>query len=1145
LKPIPLKVAYQSGGPVGAAWKVLALFFLCAPLLATTYSQPGFSESVIFTGLVQPTAIRFLPDGSVLVTEKSGLIKKFPNLTTNTYTVVADLTVKVHNFWDRGLLNIAVDPNFSLNNYIYVIYSQDAKIGGTPPLWGPGDGISDPCPTPPGPTTDGCVISGHVSRLTATGPNWGDTEEVLIEDWCQQFPSHSIGSLAFGADGYLYVTGGEGANFNNMDWGQWGGTSGTPPYITPANPCGDPPFPIGTPQTQPTAEGGALRAQSHLRTAGEPRVLNGSLLRIDPATGAAAPGNPLGGSSDANEQRIIAYGLRNPFRMIVKPGTNDVWIADVGWNAYEEINHVPDLTQARNFGWPCFEGDFPQYTGLNICPTQAQTVLPFFVYSHSASVVPGDGCPTGSSSITGMAFYGGASNYPSNFVNGLFFSDYSRKCMWIMFPDTNGNPDPTNIGAFAFLSGGDTDLQIGPDGNLYYVDYDNGRIMQVRYGLAAVAVATSPTTGNPPLTVSFDGSGSIPAQPGDTLTYAWDLDGDGNFNDSTLVAPSYVYNTPGVYNVRLKVTDQRGGSAISDPIPVTVGAVDPVATVDTPPSTLTWKVGDLISFSGHAVDPQEGMLPAADLSWTIIIHHCPSTCHTHIYETFAGVASGSFNAPDHEYPSWLEIQLTAMDSVGNVGMASVNIQPQTVDLTMQSVPTGLQLTAGTTTGAAPYVKTVIVNSQTGLDAPSPQGTFPTVWEWASWSDGGAQSHTIVAPVSPVSFTATYENRADLSLAMGAPGGVCVGQNITYTLTVTNAGLSRASAITLLDTLPTGATLVSATGSTWSCSGTAIVTCTLPSLDIASAPPVTIVITPAPGTNSAFNTANVSSSVTDANPGNNTATATTAIGELTAPVITVVSSVVVGATGIDASVPLHAGSSYAWTITGGTITGGQGTSAITFDAGGPGTTMSLSVVESGQLCDTLPGTAKVQVDFSDVPPGNNFHDDVDIIARDGITVGCGDGNYCPDENNSRAQMAVFLEKSKFGADYVPPPATGLIFADVHVGDFAADWIEDLYNRGITGGCQLDPLLYCPDDPVTRAQMAVFLLKMLLGTSYVPPPPQGLFVDVPIDYWAAAWIEDFYGRGITAGCSMFPLKYCPDDPNTRGQMSAFLVLTFGLQ
>src|SRR5262249_12273947 len=158
-------------------------------------------------------------------------------------------------------------------------------------------------------------------------------------DWCQQFPSHSVGSLNFGADGYLYITAGEGASFDNADWGQFGGTlPGTP---TPMNPCGDPPAGVGGAETPPSAEGGALRAQSPQRPAAEPRRLNGSALRVDPATGNGVPGNPFFSSNDENARRIIGYGLRNPFRATIRPGTNDMWIADVGWNNWEEINRLP------------------------------------------------------------------------------------------------------------------------------------------------------------------------------------------------------------------------------------------------------------------------------------------------------------------------------------------------------------------------------------------------------------------------------------------------------------------------------------------------------------------------------------------------------------------------------------------------------------------------------------------------------------------------------------------------------------------------------------------------------------------------------------------------------------------------------------
>jgi hypothetical protein len=244
--------------------------------------------------------------------------------------------------------------------------------------------------------------------------------------------------------------------------------------------------------------------------------------------------------------------------------------------------------------------------------------------------------------------------------------------------------------------------------------------------------------------------------------------------------------------------------------------------------------------------------------------------------------------------------------------------------------------------------------------------------------------------------------------------------------------------------------------------------------------------------------------------------------------------------------------------------------VHFEAGAEvligGVDLSAAIVDSSHITTTTPALAPGTLndivianpdsgntafvngflaDFLDVAAGDLFHDSVEKLFRHGVTAGCDVGLFCPDADTTRAQMAVFLLKSLLGSGYTPPPATGVIFADVLLDAFAAAWIEDLYNRGITGGCLTDPLRYCPDANVSRAEMAVFLLKTLLGKDYVPPPATGtVFADVPVDAFAAAWIEDLYHRGITAGCLTGPLRYCPDGFVTREEMAAFLVLTFGL-
>ena len=158
----------------------------------------------------------------------------------------------------------------------------------------------------------------------------------------------------------------------------------------------------------------------------------------------------------------------------------------------------------------------------------------------------------------------------------------------------------------------------------------------------------------------------------------------------------------------------------------------------------------------------------------------------------------------------------------------------------------------------------------------------------------------------------------------------------------------------------------------------------------------------------------------------------------------------------------------------------------------------------------------------------------------MTSGCGNDNYCPEHPVTRAQMAVFLERGMNGSSYSPSGATGNVFLDVGAGDFAAAWIEQLYADGITSGCGNNN--YCPADAVSRAQMAVFLLRAKYGSGYSPPAATGVFNDVDLSYWAVHWIEALAAEGITAGCGNG--NYCPEDPVTRAQMAVFLVRTFGL-
>lgn len=681
-------------------------------------AQPaGFQLQTIWSGFTQITAVRFAPDGRVFVAEKAGVIKAFDNIADTTPTVVANFTDRVWSYHDHGMLGLAVDPQFPTRPYIYVLYS----LRGVP--------------------------GGHLSRLTinpATNQMTG-AELILIEDWAQVYPSHSIGDLHFGPDGALYATAGDGANFWFADWGQ--------------NEPNDPDGQGGIDAPDPVNEGGALRSQD-IRTMSDPLGLNGTLIRIDPDTGEAKSDNPLSGGNPADD-RVIAYGLRNPFRFTIHPTTNDIWIGDVGWNDWEEINRVPYpfTTPIRNFGWPAYEGvdrqgayDSANLPLLETLYAENSAVSPYYSYQHN-----------GGASITAASFYV-SGDYPAQYQGALFFADYTMGKIWVMYPDANGLPNTSNIQTFIASGAAVVDLQRGPGGDLYYADIVTNQVRRIDYlqgNAAPVAILqASATAGAAPLQVAFSAATSYDPDPGTTLSYAWDLDGDGAFDDATSIAPVYTYTQGGNYTVALRVTDNLGAFD-TDSVVISVDNLPPVASILSPlPGTL-WQVGELISFAGEATDPETGVLAESQLSWEVILWHCAdlefTDCHEHHIMDVAGTATGQFISEDHEYPCYIEIRLTATepDPNGLSSTTSVVLTPQVTTLTLESNPPGLQVSAFSDVGPAPFVKDILVNGQTTVSAVSPQTFNGLQYVFATWSDGGAQSHGITAGTSPITLTANF------------------------------------------------------------------------------------------------------------------------------------------------------------------------------------------------------------------------------------------------------------------------------------------------------------------------------------------------------------------------------------------------------
>jgi len=796
---------------------MLAASLLAGAQLSGAQTLPsGFQRTDPITNRVEPTGVYFAHDGRVFVTEKIGRVWVYQNLLDTNPTVFADFSANVHDFWDRGLLGFALDPRFPEVPYVYAQYAFNGGLGlppGTPdnpPRW-----PSNNCPNPPGATTNGggCVVSGRVSRFPVTG-NTAGAEEVLVEDWYQQFPSHSIGTIQFGPDGYLYAGGGDGASFNGTDFGQWGNAS-YPDQRTPAN------------------QGGALRSQGleiedQYNAGGHDVWLSGSISRIDPATGAGAPGNPLGADPEPNAQRIVAYGLRNPFRFTFRPGSNgELWVGDVGYNAWEEINVVPTLANGnavlKNFGWPCFEGR--THTGgysssnLPICnalysgaDTGGRTPWspPWYTYVH-----------VGSSDITGLAFYEGTS-YPAQYQNSLFFADNSRTVIFnIPYADANsdGIPDPpADSTATAFFGGGNAtavQLTTGPASDLFFANINTGKVSRISYcngctnvaPSAAIALDGSSSADGAPRDIGFTAANSIDPN-GDALDISWDLDGDGTFGDASGETASAFFGANGAHTVAVQVSDANGGVDVARMI-VTVVNTAPTVTILSPAPDLLWSVGELLTLTATSIDTEQGTLPDDAMHWQEYQEICNNPDFTDCTEFLVSETTGAnavAGTPNSRFPTYLRIVLTGVDNGGLSDTKEVLIYPATLDVTFDSVPTDMLLHFDGTPTPTPFTRTVIANEDVVVFAPSPEsplGGSDRLYVFDNWSDGGDAGHVAhFTGTGPATLTATYFAPADIGVSIDdGLANVLTGQTVTWTLTVGNPGINALSGVAVQATWP--------------------------------------------------------------------------------------------------------------------------------------------------------------------------------------------------------------------------------------------------------------------------------------------------------------------------------------------------------
>ena len=441
---------------------------LCAAPAHAALSLPqDFVVQALPWNFDNPTCMAFLPDGRMLVGEKGGIVYVVAGAQRHSLWVNED---EVLNTGDRGLVGIAVDPRFTTNRYLYFLYSVDPDSNGVE-----FDHYDD------------CFARLTRYRLSATNPDTVEaaSRTVLIGvDWAHGFPngseSHAIGALVWGRDGSLLLAAGDGAQFDYMDAG------------------GNDPGLFGPGLTNPAQDVGAFRSQ---QLSGP----DGKILRVDPATGLALPSNPFyDGDVTSDRSRVFAYGLRNPFRFAVRPGTGStqltagnpgtLYIGDVGWYRFEELEVA--RSAGLNFGWPCYEGfdAQPDYQAASPASSGCATIgtpanpsparAPLLAFHHDDPVLSTPSGVTGSCVVAG-AFYPG-NGYPSIFKGRFFMADYVEG--WIRTLLTDGNDALLSLDDFGYGANGPVAFVPDPgNGDLWFAERWSGLIQRIRYiGTAAV-----------------------------------------------------------------------------------------------------------------------------------------------------------------------------------------------------------------------------------------------------------------------------------------------------------------------------------------------------------------------------------------------------------------------------------------------------------------------------------------------------------------------------------------------------------------------------------------------------------------------------------------------------------------------------------
>ena len=462
--------------------------------------------------------------------------------------------------------------------------------------------------------------------------------------------------------------------------------------------------------------------------------IHGKILRLN-RDGTAAAGNPF--IEDENEitQRIYAYGLRNPFRFGFDPESGALLAGDVGEDAWEELNLI---RAGANYGWPNAEGTC---SGCGY-------IDPLYAYAH----VP----PVNSGSITSVLVYVDDSTPAGQ--RKVLISDYSLGWMRELTFDSEFS---SLISERTFDSGAGAVVQLdqAPNGDIYQLNIYPGTLSVIapsggNRSPSAVIDASATSGAGSSLEVQFSAAQSSDPD-NDNLTYQWDF---GNGQTSTAASPTVTFTNTAdftAYTVRLTVSD--GDKQNTTTQQIVVGSTPPTADFEvTSAGGYKYNAGDTIVFEAEGSDLQDGpALPDSAYRWTVEFHHAE---HKHPFSDNVVGPDLSFTVPtdyDQLANTYYKVILTVTDRSGLTTTVVKDVRPNLVTLTFGANDPNAKYTVDGIPRTGLYTEDAVVGVHRTLGAVSPQTVNGQQLVFGSWSDGGAQTHTIVTPGSNTSYTVNY------------------------------------------------------------------------------------------------------------------------------------------------------------------------------------------------------------------------------------------------------------------------------------------------------------------------------------------------------------------------------------------------------